>query len=142
MVSAARTKPITSTEKRRPQAEPQNEVPVTLSPDATLADYLAYAALNNPGLEAAFNHWKAAVERVPQVTSLPDPRFTYKYFIREVETRVGPQKQSLGLSQMFPWFGKLELRGSVAAEAARAAKQQYENEKIKLFFEVKDAFYE
>ena len=142
MVSAAQTKPITSTEKRRPQANPQNEVPVILSPDATLEDYLAYAALNNPGLEAAFNLWKAAVERVPQVKSLPDPRFTYKYFIREVETRVGPQKQGLGLSQMFPWFGKLELRGSVAAEAARAAKQRYENEKLKLFFEVKDAFYE
>ncbi|MCH9002701.1 MAG: TolC family protein [Planctomycetes bacterium] len=114
----------------------------TLDESASLADYLAYAALNNPGLEAAFNLWKAALERVPQEKSLPDPRFTYRYFIREVETRVGPQKQGLGLSQMFPWFGKLELRGSVAAEAAEAARQRYENEKFKLFFEVKDAFYE
>ena len=115
---------------------------MTLSADATLADYLAYAALNNPGLEAAFNRWKAALQRVPQEKSLPDPRFTYRYFIREVETRVGPQQQGVGLSQMFPWFGKLELRGSVAAEAAEAARQRYENEKFKLFFEVKDAFYE
>ena len=38
-----------------------------------LADYLAYAALNNPSLEAAFNGWRAAVERVPQVRALPDP---------------------------------------------------------------------
>ncbi len=113
-----------------------------LDESASLDNYLAYAALNNPGLEAAFNLWKAALERVPQEKSLPDPRFTYRYFIREVETRVGPQKQSVGLSQMFPWFGKLELRGSVAAEAAEAARQRYENEKFKLFFEVKDAFYE
>jgi outer membrane protein TolC len=123
------------------QTADTTELP-TLHESATLNDYLAYAALNNPGLEAAFNRWKAALERVPQVKSLPDPRFTYRYFIREVETRVGPQEQGLGLSQMFPWFGKLELRGSVAAEAAEAAKQQYENEKLKLFFEVKDAFYE
>ncbi|MEE9296786.1 MAG: TolC family protein [Phycisphaerae bacterium] len=113
-----------------------------LDESAKIEDYLAYAALNNPGLEAAFNRWKAALERVPQEETLPDPRFTYRYFIREVETRVGPQKQAFGLSQMFPWFGKLELRGDVAAEAARAARQQYETEKRKLFFEVKDAFYE
>ncbi len=114
----------------------------TLDDSAGLEDYVAYAALNNPGLETAFNLWKAALERVTQEKTLPDPRFTYRNFIREVETRVGPQKQALGLSQMFPWFGKLELRGSVAAEAARAARQRYENEKLKLFFEVKDAFYE
>jgi outer membrane protein TolC len=114
----------------------------TLNELADLDDYLAYAALNNPGLEAAFNRWKAALERVPQEESLPDPRFTYRYFIREVETRVGPQKQALGLSQMFPWFGKLELRGSVAAAAAEAARQRYEDTKLKLFFEVKEAYYE
>ena len=114
----------------------------TLDESADLEDYLAYVALNNPGLEAAFNLWKAALERVPQEKSLPDPRFTYRNFIREVETRVGPQKQAFGLSQMFPWFGKLELRGGVAAEAAQAARQRYENEKLSLFFEVKHAFYE
>ncbi len=113
-----------------------------LDDSASIEDYLAYAALNNPGLEAAFNLWKAALERVLQEETLPDPRFTYRNFIREVETRVGPQKQSLGLSQLFPWFGKLALRGNVAAEAAKAARQRYEDEKLKLFFEVKDAFYE
>ncbi len=46
---------------------------------ATLSDYLAYAALNNPGLEAAFYDWTRALERIPQVKSLPDPRFTYAY---------------------------------------------------------------
>ena len=59
--------------------------------DASLLDdYLAYGALNNPELEAAFNRWKAALEAVPQARSLPDPKFNYGYFIREVETRVGP----------------------------------------------------
>ncbi len=113
-----------------------------LDGSSTLDDYLAYAALNNPGLEAAFNRWKAAVERVPQVTSLPDPRFTYRYFIREVETRVGPQKQAAGLSQTFPWFGKLALRGDAAAEAANAERQRYVAAKLALFFEVKNAYFE
>jgi len=113
-----------------------------LSEQSGLSDYLAYAALNNPGLEDAFNRWKAALEVVRQVESLPDPRFNYKYFIEEVETRVGPQRQSFGISQLFPWFGKLDLRGDVAGQAANAARQRYEAAKLKLFFEVKDAYYE
>ncbi len=113
-----------------------------LTANSGLSDYLAYAALNNPGLEAAFNRWKAALDRVPQVKSLPDPRFNYKYFIEEVETRVGPQRQGFGISQLFPWFDKLDLRGDVAAQAANAARQRYEAVKLKLFFEVKDVYYE
>lgn len=113
-----------------------------LTESSGLSDYLAYAALNNPGLEAAFNRWKAALEEVPQVKTLPDPRFNYSYFIQEVETRVGPQRQSFGISQVFPWFGKLNLRGDVAAAAAKAVQKRYESAKLKLFFEVKDAYYE
>lgn len=107
-----------------------------------LRDYLAAAARNNPELEAAFNRWKAELERIPQVRALPDPRFNYAYFVEEVETRVGPQKQRLGLSQVFPWFGTLKLRGEAAAEAAEAERQRYEQAKRQLFYRVKSAFFE
>ena len=113
-----------------------------LNEESTVSDYLAYAALNNPGLEAAFNRWKAALEKVPQVRSLPDPKFTYSYFIKEVETRAGPQRHKFSLAQMFPWFGKLDLQGDVALEAANAERQRYEAFKLKLFFKVKDAYCE
>lgn len=113
-----------------------------LTGDSGLSDYLAYAALNNPALEAAFNRWKSALEQIPQVKALPDPQFNYKYFIEEVETRVGPQRQSFGLSQAFPWFGKLDLQADIAKHGADAARQRYESAKLKLFFEVKDAYYE
>ncbi|MBC8206131.1 MAG: TolC family protein [Kiritimatiellales bacterium] len=107
-----------------------------------LNDYLTEAAQNNPGLEAAFNNWKAALERVPQVTALPDPRFNYGYFIQEVETRVGPQRQKFGISQVFPWFGKLSLRGDAAMEMAEAEHQRYKQAKLNLFYRVKSAFFE
>ena len=116
----------------------QPRAPAELTGESGLGDYLAYAALNNPGLEAAFYDWKAALERVPQAESLPDPRFTYRYFIREVETRVGAQRQGFSLSQTFPWFGKLALRGGAAAEAARAEQQRFQAAKLKLFQQVKD----
>ena len=86
----------------------EDAIQIELTDASTLSDYLAYAALHNPGLKAAFNRWKAALEKIPQVNSLPDPRFTYAYFIENVETRVGPQRHKLDISQTFPWFGKLQ----------------------------------
>ena len=110
--------------------------------EASLSELLTYAALNNPGLEAAFHRWKAAVERISHVQKPPDPTFTYMYFIEEVETRVGPQNNKLGLMQKVPWFGKLKLRGAIAAEAANAAFEEYQKAKLQLFFDVKKAYYE
>jgi outer membrane protein TolC len=118
-------------------------LPVCSSTQADeLQNYLSEAALNNPGLEASFNRWKAALEEVPQVKALPDPNFSYSYFIQEVETRVGPQQQRFGISQAFPWFGKLKLRGDAAMEMAEAERQRYEQEKLNLFYRVKSAFFE
>lgn len=107
-----------------------------------LQEYLRLAALNNAGLKAAFEEWKAATEQVPQARALPDPQFTYGYFIREVETRVGPQKNRLGIMQVFPWLGVIEARTDAAAAAAKAAHGRYEAKKLSLFYEAKDAFYE
>jgi len=125
-----------------PKELPESANPVQLTEQSTLSDYLEFAALNNPGLEAAFMRWKAALERVPQAGSLPDPRFSYRYFIREIETRVGPQKQAFEIGQMFPWFGKLNLAADVAAQAAQSQFQKYESAKRKLFLEVKDVYHE
>jgi len=107
-----------------------------------LQDYLRYAALNNAGLKAAFEEWKSALQQVPQVKALPDPQFTYGYFIEEVETRTSPQAQRFQLMQVFPWFGTIEARTDTAAAAAKAAQKRYDAAKLKLFYEVKDAFYE
>ena len=107
-----------------------------------LDDYLAYAALNNPHLAAAFYRWRAAAEVEPQARALPDPRLTYQHYLREVETRVGAQQQAVGIAQTFPWFGKRRLRGEAAAEAAGAARQRYEAAKLELFFRVRQAYYD
>ncbi len=124
------------------KASQPGKAQVTLGDNATLRDYLSYAALHNPGLEAAFNRWKASLQRIPQAKALPDPKFEYRYFVEEIETRVGPQKQSFALMQAFPWFGKLDLAADVAGQAALAAQQRYEAARQALFHEVKNAYYE
>ena len=113
-----------------------------LDADATLNDYLAYAALNNPALEAAFHKWKAAVEEVPQVKALPDPRFEFQYWIRAQPMRDGDARYIYGLSQEFPWLEKLRLRSDVAALEAKAAYQRFESERLKLYAAVKESYFE
>ena len=126
-------------EERRVYTAP--ELPV-LDESSGLGDYLVYAALNNAGLEAAFNRWKAELEKVPQARALPDPMFSYTHFIRTIETRTGALTNWFRLSQKFPWFSKLLLRRDVALEAAKAAQRRYEDTRLKLFYTVKDAYYE
>ena len=109
---------------------------------SNLVDFLRLAVLNNAGLKASFFEWKAALEKVPQVRTLPDPHFTYGYFVEQVETRVGPQKQRFGLNQRFPWLGKLRLRGDQAAKVARAAEFRFESDRFRVLFDVKDGYYE
>ena len=108
----------------------------------SLEGYLEYAALQNAGLRSKFSQWKAALERIPQVHSLPDPKFNYGYYMSEVETRVGPQNHRVGISQTFPWFGKLGLRNDKASEEAEIAKERFDAEKVRLFYQVKAAYYE
>lgn len=107
-----------------------------------LNDYLFYAAENNPGLKTAFNRWKAELEKVVQVRSLPDPSFNFAYFIREVETKVGPQQMKVGLMQKFPWFGKLKLHGEKTLKRAQALKENFESQKLELFYEIKKLYYD
>lgn len=113
-----------------------------LMPNACLAGYLELAARNNPGLKAAYENWQAARQVPSQVKALPNPSLSYSYFIRRVETRVGPQQHKIGMMQKFPWFGTLKLKGNAAEQEALAAKQQYENLKLNLFYRVKSAFYD
>ena len=119
-----------------------SQQPVDANNLQTIQDYLRYASLNSAELKAKFNEWKAAIEQIPQAKSLPDPKFTYGYFIEEVETRVGPQRQKFEIMQTFPWFGVIEARTDLAAAKEKAAHKRYQAKKLELFQEVKYAFYE
>ncbi len=107
----------------------------------TLEDYFQIAAESNPGLQAKYKAFEAAMERIPQVNSLPDPTFSFGYFISPVETRVGPQRARFSLTQMFPWFGTLKASGDVAAMNAEAQHQVFLDAKNKLYYQVAAAYY-
>jgi cobalt-zinc-cadmium efflux system outer membrane protein len=108
----------------------------------TLDDYLQYAEAHSAGIKNSFYQWQEALEQIPQAKALPDPRLSYSYFVEPVETRVGPQRQRIGINQTFPWFGKIDARTETAVKEASAAKQKYEAARLALFREVKAGFYE
>ncbi|HSH20378.1 MAG TPA: TolC family protein [Draconibacterium sp.] len=107
----------------------------------TLNEYLKTAAENNPGLQARFKEFEASLQKVPQVSTLPDPTFSFGYFISPVETRVGPQRARFSLTQMFPWFGTLKAQGDVAALMAEAKYQSFLDARNQLFYQVAAAYY-
>ncbi|MBW3544602.1 MAG: TolC family protein [Bacteroidetes bacterium] len=104
--------------------------------------YLVMAAENNPNLKALFHEYLAALEEVPQVGALPDPQVSFGYFILPVETRVGQQRATVSLSQMFPWFGTLVAQEQVAAEQAKVRLQAFETAKLALFKDIKATYNE
>ncbi len=107
----------------------------------TLEDYFQIAAENNPGLQAQYKDFEAALQKVPQVSSLPDPTFSFGYFISPVETRVGPQRAKFSLSQMFPWFGTLEAQADAASLMADAKYQAFLDARNRLYYSVSEAYY-
>ena len=106
-----------------------------------LERYLEVAAENNPGLQSRFNEYLSALEVVPQVGALPDPKLAFGYFIRPVETRLGPQELRFSVSQMFPWFGTLDARKDAATLMAKARYEAFEEAKSSLFYEVRASYY-
>ena len=107
----------------------------------SLADYQRIASENNPGLQAKYKEFEAALQKVPQVGSLPDPSFSFGYFISPVETRVGPQRAKFSLTQMFPWFGTLEAQRDATALMAEARYQSFLDARNQLHYQVAAAYY-
>jgi outer membrane protein, heavy metal efflux system len=97
-----------------------------------LSHLLAEAAANNPQISAADHGARAARQMAPQVTTLPDPKFTYQQF------SVGSPKPfagytnsdfsyiGVGASQELPYPGKLRLRGQVAERDADTKQAEVE----------------
>ena len=112
-----------------------------ISTGQTLDNYLQTAAENNPDLKASYVEFEAALQRVNQVNALADPRLSFGYFISPIETRVGPQRAKVSLSQVFPWFGTLKAKENRANYIAEAKYQAFINDRNKLFFEVNKAYY-
>jgi len=108
----------------------------------TANDYVAYAIAHNPRLAAARARAVASGEVLDQRGALPKPKLGLGYYIETPETRVGPQRAVVTLSQKLPFFGKRGLRSDIAGSDAHIAGAEYRRELIYLVYSVKTAFHE
>ncbi len=108
----------------------------TLTAASPLADYLRFAMLKSPRVEAAYYDWAAAVERITPARSRPDPRLTF-------EADVGDTVEALipGLMVDLPGPGKLRAAGDVQAAESRVAYLGFEREILRTALAVKTAYY-
>ncbi|HAV12055.1 MAG TPA: hypothetical protein DCX06_00980, partial [Opitutae bacterium] len=108
----------------------------------SLEDYLRQAQIANPQLKAFERRYAAAMQRIPQVSALPDPMFQITSFVESVQTRTGPQENILMLSQRIPWFGKLSSREAAASADAEALWYAYQSQQLMVARMVSLGFYE
>jgi len=118
------------------------QTPVASTP-TPLSQLLAEAEANNPQISAADHGVRAARQMAPQVTTLPDPKFTYQQF------SVGSPKPfagytnsdfayiGVGASQQLPYPGKLRARGTVAERDADTKQAEVEVTKTSIADAVK-----
>jgi len=102
------------------------------NPPTPLSELLTEANQNNSQIAAADYAWQAAKQVPRQVSTLPDPKFTYQQF------SVGSPKPfagyttsnfayiGIGASQELPYPGKLHLRGEVAKRQADVMDMELE----------------
>src|SRR6201996_2237586 len=105
--------------------------PVESTP-TPLSQLLAEAGASNPQISAADHGARAARQVAPQMTTLPDPKFTYQ------QLSVGSPKPfagytnsdfayiGVGASQELPFPGKLRARGEVAEREADTKQAEIE----------------
>src|SRR6202051_1219705 len=113
-----------------------------------LKDLLNEAERNNPQIQAARNGWESSKQVPSQVSTLPDPQFTAQ------QVNVGSPRPfagytnsdfayfGLGVSQDFPYPGKLRLRGEIAKRDADVVQQQHESVRRSVLAGIKAAYFQ
>jgi outer membrane protein TolC len=110
-------------------------------PDSLLR-YLEIAAKYNPTVLQKFYEYQAALQKVPQVGSLPDPEVSAGVFLSPMELVSGNQVADLRLMQMFPWFGVLRYAKDEMSLMAKAKFELFRDSKLQVFYDVQRSWYE
>jgi len=110
-------------------------------PDS-LIKYLEIAAKNNPTVQQKFYEYQAALQKVPQVGSLPDPELSAGVFLKPMELVSGNQVADLRLMQMFPWFGVLRNAKDEMSLMANAKFEIFRDAKLQVYYDVQRSWFE
>jgi outer membrane protein, heavy metal efflux system len=109
----------------------------TLTTNASLSDFLTFALLNQPSVEAAYYDWAASLERITTARSAPDPQLTFQMDIQNIVTSVMP-----GFMASIPWLGKLRMGAEAASAESQSKYFIFQAAVLRSAFDVKRAYYQ
>ncbi len=108
-----------------------------LDATAPFHDFLLFAMLNQPQVEAAYFDWATSVRAITVKRSLPDPRLTFSSDISDMVVSLMP-----GLMMDFPGPGKLKWAANVATAESEGKYFAFEWSVLQSAFALKKAYYE
>ncbi|MBN1550322.1 TolC family protein [bacterium] len=127
--------------ERNPEELEQTAAPINFD-TPVLHDYLETALLNNHALKSDLNYWRSVQQKRGYAGGYPDPKITIGYFLQEIETRVGPQKYKIGVSQTIPLNRKLNYKTELAQIESEIARLEFERNALSLIEGVKQLYWE
>lgn len=107
-----------------------------------LGTYVETALSNNPGIQQKWSEYKASLERLPQVGSLPNPVLSLGFYLKPMEQLSGNQVANLQLMQDFPWFGVLKNAKDEMSLMAQAGYASFEAARLDIAYDVRVRWYE
>ncbi len=104
--------------------------------------YLSIAEKSNPTVMQRYNEYQAALQKIPQVNSLPDPQLEMGFFLTPMELMAGNQIADIKLMQMFPWFGVLKNAKDEMSLMAKAKYEAFVDAKLQVYFDVQSIWFD
>ena len=131
----------------------ENERAINVKPVApgpvSLQALVAEALEQNPEIKAMRRGFDMMRARVPQAKALPEPMLSYGYagnaaFVPPFDIQKGDPASArmLSFTQEVPYPGKLTIKGKMANVEAEAEWWNYEQVRLNVVAEVKDAYYD
>ena len=111
-----------------------------------LVELVAEALNKSPELLVSETRVSASRYRIPQAKSLPDPMFMFGYQNEGFDKiTLGEEPNAMGmfsLSQMFPFWGKRDLKEQMAAKDADSLRSMHRAAQLKVVATVRQLYYE
>lgn len=108
-----------------------------------LPELIQEALARNPEIVATRKQWEAAANRITQVRSLDDPTLSVQWWNAPESFNLARSENTIiGLSQKFPFPGKLALKEEVASRSADMTEQAVRAKERELIARLKQAYYD
>jgi outer membrane protein TolC len=111
-------------------------------PFDSLEVYLKIAVNNNPEIIQKYNEYLAALKKIPQAGTLPEPEFNAGVYLKPMEQVSGNQIADLKLMQMFPWFGVLKYGKDEMSQMANTRLARFNDTRLQVLYDVQRSWFE